>query len=98
MTLRKWSGTITPTKQKGKEMETEFGKVVAETTYIVETPTCTMCGKGGTVEVPMQGFLIRQLGGAIQDAYPDLDKALREQMITGTHPSCWEVMTAGWQE
>jgi hypothetical protein len=23
---------------------------------------------------------------------------LREQMMTGTHPSCWEVMTAGWEE
>jgi hypothetical protein len=29
----------------------------------------------------------------IQDALPDLDKALREQMMTGTHPKCWELMT-----
>jgi hypothetical protein len=28
----------------------------------------------------------------IQDALPDLDKSLREQMMTGTHPSCWELM------
>ena len=76
-------------------MQTEFGKVVEETTYIVETPTCTMCGKGGTVEVPMKGFLIRQLGGLIQDAYPDLDLALREQLISGTHPKCWEELFGG---
>jgi len=72
--------------------------MVEETTYIVETPTCGICGEGGIVEVPMKGFLIRQLGGAIQDAYPEMDKALREQMITGTHPSCWEVMTGGGHE
>jgi hypothetical protein len=64
--------------------------MIAETTYIVETPKCFNCGEGGSVEVPMKGFLIRQLGGLIQEAYPDMDKALREQMISGTHPKCWE--------
>ena len=71
-------------------MQTEFGKMVEETTYVVGTPQCIRCGKGGSVEVPMQGFLIRQLGGLIQDAYPDLDLALREQLISGTHPACWQ--------
>jgi hypothetical protein len=26
----------------------------------------------------------------MQEAFPDLDKALREQMISGTHPNCWK--------
>lgn len=69
---------------------TAFGEVVENTTYIVETPQCGLCGKGGQVEVPMKGFLIRQLGGLIQEAYPEMDKTLREQMISGTHPACWE--------
>jgi hypothetical protein len=38
----------------------------------------------------MEGFLVRQLGGAIQDAYPEMSIGLREQMITGTHPKCWD--------
>jgi len=70
---------------------TAFGEVVDGTTYIVETPRCFVCGDYGQVEVPMKGFLIRQLGGLIQDAYPDLDLGLREQIISGTHPACWEL-------
>ena len=69
---------------------TAFGEMVKNTTYVVQTPTCFVCGKDGEVEVPMQGFLIRQLGGLIQEAYPDLDKALREQIMTGIHPQCWQ--------
>lgn len=64
--------------------------MVKETTYIVETPKCRNCGEGGLVEVPMKGFLIRQLGGLMQEAYPDLDLGLREQMISGTHSKCWQ--------
>ena len=77
---------------------TGFGKTVEETTYIVETPKCFNCGENGLVEVPMKGFLIRQLGGLIQEAYPDLDKALREQMISGTHPKCWQNLFTGEME
>lgn len=69
---------------------TAFGELVENTTYIVETQKCFVCGDYGQVEVPMKGFLIRQLGGLIQEAYPDLDLALREQIISGTHPICWE--------
>jgi hypothetical protein len=61
-------------------------------TYIVQTPTCTWCGKDGIVEVPAVGFFARQLGAAIQDAYPDLHKSLREQLMTGYHPECWTEM------
>ena len=70
---------------------TAFGELVENTTYIVETPKCFVCGDYGQVEVPMEGFLVRQLGGLIQEAYPDLDLGLREQMISGTHPACWEL-------
>jgi len=69
---------------------TAFGELVKNTTYIVETPQCGLCKKGGTVEVPMEGFLVYQLGGLIQEAFPDLDKSLREQIISGTHPICWK--------
>jgi len=51
---------------------TAFGEMVRNTTYVVQTPTCFVCGKDGEVEVPMEG------------------KDLREQMMTGIHPQCWE--------
>jgi hypothetical protein len=69
---------------------TAFGEMVKNTTYVVITEPCFVCGKDGAVEVPMEGFLRRQLGALIQDAYPDLDMALREQLVSGIHPQCWE--------
>jgi hypothetical protein len=69
---------------------TAFGEIVKNTTYVVITDPCFVCGEQGQVEVPMQGFLIRQLGGLIQEAYPDMDTALREQLVSGIHPECWE--------
>jgi hypothetical protein len=69
---------------------TLFGEMVENTTYIVETPKCFHCGEGGAVEVPMKGFLIRQLGGLIQEAYPELSAPIREQMVSGIHPECWQ--------
>jgi hypothetical protein len=40
--------------------------------------------------------MARQIGALIQDAFPDLDKTLREQIVSGTHPACWEIMTGGF--
>jgi len=34
---------------------TAFGEMVRNTTYVVQTPTCFVCGKDGEVEVPMEG-------------------------------------------
>ena len=71
---------------KGRSM------ALTDETYIIETQVCSWCGKNGVVEVPAVGFLARQLGAAIQEAYPDLNAALREQLMTGYHPECWTEM------
>jgi len=65
---------------------------VKNMTYVVQTPTCILCKNTGTVEIPADGFFKWNFGMLIQDALPDLDKSLREQMMTGTHPKCWELM------
>lgn len=65
-------------------------EMVENTTYSIETPKCFRCGDSGVVEVPMAGFLRRQLGALIQDAYPELSVGLREQIMSGTHPDCWQ--------
>lgn len=54
-----------------------------------------MCNTGGFVEVFSEGYLARKRGVSIQEAFPELDKSLREQIVSGTHPKCWESMTAG---
>jgi hypothetical protein len=76
--------------ERGIKMFNSFSEMVENTTYTVETPKCFHCGSEGSVDVPMEGFLRRQLGALIQDAYPELSVALREQLMTGTHPECWE--------
>lgn len=60
--------------------------------YLVETPQCGICSQVGIVEVPLGGFLAWQMGELIQDAFADLDPALREQLKTGTHPECYKQM------
>jgi hypothetical protein len=68
------------------------GISLTDKTVMLATDKCSWCGDIGEVEVPTAGFFARQLGGAIQDCFPELDKALREQIVSGTHPKCWTEM------
>jgi len=54
-----------------------------------------MCNKEGFVEVSSEGYMARKKGALVQEAVFDLDKSLREQIVSGTHPKCWESMTVG---
>ena len=72
--------------------------MASNTTILMRTPTCVMCSKEGFVEVSSEGYIARKRGALIQEAFFDLDKSLREQIISGTHPQCWESMTAGLED
>lgn len=67
----------------------------SNTTVLMKTPACSICNKTGSVEVSADGYVARKKGALIQEAFPELDKALREQILSGTHPKCWESMVAG---
>jgi len=69
--------------------------MASNTTILMRTPLCVMCSKEGFVEVSSEGYMARKRGALIQEAFFDLDKSLREQILSGTHPQCWESMTAG---
>ncbi len=69
--------------------------MASNTTVLMRTPTCAMCGKGGFVEVFSEGYMARKKGASVQEAFSELDMSLREQIISGTHPKCWESMVAG---
>jgi len=60
--------------------------------YVVETKECIHCGETGTVEIYTSEMFWLNQGMHIQEAVTSLDKDLREQMITGTHPKCWVEM------
>ena len=64
------------------------------TTRLIETRRCLHCGEHGYLELPTEGIAKYEGGAFVQDAFPDLDKALREQIISGTHPKCWDEMFA----
>jgi hypothetical protein len=72
--------------------------MISNTTILMRTPTCLMCSAGGFVEVSSEGYMAHKRGAVIQEAFPELDKSLREQIISGTHPKCWESMTAGLEK
>jgi cytochrome c553 len=53
---------------------------------------CPLCHEPDTLEIPEEGFLAWRNGQYIQDALPELSADKREQLITGTCPSCWTDM------
>ena len=69
--------------------------MISNTTILMRTKICFICNRTGFVEVPSEGYTAHKKGVLIQEAFPELDKSLREQIISGTHPKCWESMTAG---
>lgn len=65
---------------------------LAQEIYVIETPTCTICDKGGFVEAPLENYLQWNFGMLIQDAFPNMPAPLREQLKTGIHPECYQKM------
>jgi hypothetical protein len=50
------------------------------------------------LELPEEGIAKYEAGAFVQDAFPDLDRQLREQIISGTHPECWTKMFAPFDD
>lgn len=61
-------------------------------TELVFTKPCIHCGETGTVAVKFDQLLKYAEGALIQDAFPDMPVPQREQIISGTHPECWDKM------
>lgn len=62
---------------------------------IVATPACPICHRDGEMPVEVDGYRNWMAGTLIQRALPDLTADEREQLMTGTHPDCWDAM---WNE
>lgn len=63
---------------------------------IVMTRVCSICGYTGELFMPAEdagyGAMLRWGGALIQECYPNLSPTDREQLLTGTHPECWDKM------
>lgn len=62
---------------------------------MVRTPICFHCKELGQVLVDADGYRKWSAGYLIQDAFPGLSLEVREQLISGTHPECWNKMMKG---
>ncbi len=58
----------------------------------VQTPVCFHCRRAGFVQVLESDLEKYRNGMHAQEAFPEMPKELREQLISGTHPACWEEM------
>ena len=60
-------------------------------TCVVAVP-CVKCKNIQEVNVDFEGFRAWQSGKLIQEALPELDTDLRELLISGICPKCWDAM------
>ena len=58
----------------------------------VRTSNCMKCGRASYMKITPEGWGAYLNGAFIQDAFPDMSAALREQLKAGTHPECWDAM------
>ena len=57
----------------------------------IPTRKCMHCGNAGFVFPVWHEDYARYMNGAkVQDAFPNMPAALREQIKTGIHPECWD--------
>lgn len=57
---------------------------------IYATRKCPVCLKGGTITVDENELLTYLRGEYVQTAFKSLTIPLREQIISGVHPECWQ--------
>lgn len=56
--------------------------------------TCMLCMKPSSVDVPRSVLVKMSSGEDVQSAWPESTPAQREIVITGTHESCFDDLTA----
>jgi hypothetical protein len=67
---------------------------MSDTLITITTRKCFHCGCAGELTVSESGIAAYNRGESVQVAFPELDRTLREQIISGTHPACWDAMFA----
>lgn len=65
---------------------------------VIATPACSFCGETGSILFTDTEVRAIEGGAPIQNAVARLDKATREQFISGIHPNCWESLFGSLEE
>ena len=59
----------------------------------IETPMCTVCGLTSKMfvdETAYKSWKSRET--LIQQAFPNMEIGIRETLISGVHPNCWNIL------
>lgn len=56
---------------------------------IILTKKCPYCGCQSEIDVDQIQYQNWENGMLAQMAFPTMDKEIREVLISGTHPDCW---------
>lgn len=59
---------------------------------VYATRRCPVCFKTGSIMVNEDELFSYLRGNYVRDAFKSLTVPLREQIISGVHPECWESM------
>jgi hypothetical protein len=62
------------------------------------TRKCLHCNKPGFLSIDEDELFAYLTGQPAQEAFKSLSNPIREQIISGTHPECWEKMFAYSEE
>ncbi len=61
-------------------------------TVEVTTKRCIWCKKSSKLKLDKDRYATWQSGVHVQTAFPSMSSDVRELLISGTHPNCWEEM------
>lgn len=70
----------------------EFWDSITDTVDVTTNP-CIICGEAGTVKMLVHHYLEWQSGKLINMVCPEMPAEMREMLISGTHPDCWDKMS-----
>lgn len=54
------------------------------------TKPCQVCSETSEFELDTEKLRQWEGGAFAQDVFPEMSAAEREQLISGTHPACWD--------
>lgn len=58
-------------------------------TATYRTPPCLICRQVSLIELAAPIAAALSAGVLVQDLLPEMPRAEREQLVSGTHPACW---------
>ena len=75
----------------------KFWNLITDTVNVTTNP-CIMCGETATVKMLVHHYLEWKNGGLLDRVCPEMPAEIREMLISGTHPDCWDKMVQDGEE